>query len=218
MVMRKEGRKPKDAMIVDGFNMEKKGGLSKKGIREARMEKARLEREEKARRAHVDKLESDLAGLRKALGDAEAGIVPDIPDMSDYDLDAEMEDHDKNAFQMLKDMREIYRKVGGKAKLQRLMKEDKAFMYMVKELIKIETSLLAAKIKAKSEGFGGGQQTVFVVMKGLHDDPTQVDTMITVGNRQIDMGQIRNALNPASIKQEQRQEEAPKKIEGPETW
>lgn len=142
---KREGRKSKDAVIADGFNIEKIGGLSKK----------------------------DERVVEALVGDE----VDDI----------------KSANQMLQDMRWVYREVKGRRKLLGLIRsDDKQFVVMVKELMKIETALLSAKIRKEGDTGGVGNQNFFVVLKGL-DDSSVVKEVV---DKTIDMKQIENALNP----------------------
>jgi hypothetical protein len=164
---KREGRKPKDEVIADGFNTEKLGGLSK-------------------------------ADQRKV--DAVAG---------------DETDDTKSANQMLQDMRWVYREVQGRRKLLKLIKsDDKQFVLMVKELMKIETALLSAKIRKEGDIGGGNNQNFFVVLKGLDDDKKVVQVM----DKTIDMKQIENALNPNAeeyVPEEVNSRDAPEQLMKP---
>ena len=103
------------------------------------------------------------------------------------------EEDEQSAYQMLQDMRYVYRKVKGRKKLAALIAaDDKQFVFMVKELMKIEAQLMSAKIRAKEDLNGSAQQTVFVVLKGLEDGPKVLD----IGSGDIDHRQISAALTP----------------------
>lgn len=141
---KREGRKPKDAVVKDGFNEDKLGGLKK----------------------------GEIGKLKKKVGFED--------------------DTDDSAYAMLEDMRWVYKKVEGRKKLKKFVEaDDKNFVVMVKELMKIETSLLATKIRKGEEGAGGGQ-SVFVVLKGL-EDAAVVQGMM---DKDVDLRQIQHAINP----------------------
>ena len=109
-------------------------------------------------------------------------------------LQAEMdESNEKSANQMLADMRWVYRKLKGRKKLEELVKgDDKQFVFMIKELMKIESSLLTAQIRKEGDIQGGGQQNFFVVLKGLEDSQSVKGAV----DKTIDLNQIQDALNP----------------------
>ena len=95
---------------------------------------------------------------------------------------------------MLLDMRSVYKTVGGKAKLLKLIKEDdKLLIAMVKELLKIETSLLATEIRSKDSSLGNGNHVTFVILKGL--DTVESVTM----KSDIDLEQVADAINPSAV-------------------
>ena len=113
---------------------------------------------------------------------------------------AEMEEEysKKSANQMLNDMRWIYRAVDGRKKLKKLVQDDdKQFVIMVKELMKIEASLLTAQIRKDGEIGGVGPQNFFVVLKGLEEVSVK-----GVVDKTVDMKQIQEALNPNAQKYE----------------
>lgn len=124
-------------------------------------------------------------------------------------------DNEKSAIEMLQDMRWVYRQSGGRSKLKRLIKgDDKQFVFMVKELMKIEAALLAARIRKDGGGEGGGgRQNFFVILKGLEDDKVIMDSF----NSKLDMKQIESATNPDTEKyipdEEVNQRDAPEAIE-----
>jgi hypothetical protein len=100
---------------------------------------------------------------------------------------------DDEAYKLLKDMRWIYRTVGGRRKLKRLMKEDdKQFITMMKEMFKMESAIMASKLK-RGDGMGGGDPSYFVILKGLRDTPVTEQTADGVDTRQIE-----HAINPNS--------------------
>ncbi len=138
----------------------------------------------------------------------------DLPDISILDDIINSSDDDSTfAFQMLRDMRDAYKSVDGKKKLKELVANDKDFSSMVKELLKIESAILSAKMKEKDNGFGGGSAAVFVIIKGLEDEK-RVDNAIKLTDTGVDLEQVMNALNPNYEKPV----EAENKVEGPESW
>jgi len=102
--------------------------------------------------------------------------------------------NDDEAYKLLKDMRWIYRTMGGRRKMKKMMKEDdKQFIAMMKEMFKMESSIMAAKLK-KGDGFGGGDPSYFVILKGLYDTPQAG----TAEDSEVDSRQIERAINPNS--------------------
>jgi hypothetical protein len=105
---------------------------------------------------------------------------------------------DLSSYKMLQDMRWIYKTMSGRRKLKELMKsDDKQFVSMIKELIKMESALIAAKIKKDGSILGGnGEQSFFVILKGLHDTPSGV--AVPGESSGIDHHQLERAINPNS--------------------
>jgi len=170
------GRPTKDAPISDAFNPVKK--LARQDIAAFRRERDAALRKE--REAEV------LKSRKKAKADDE---TPD----SEKDLDDE-----KSAYQMLQDLRYGYRNsVGpggkkGKQRLVELMESDTEFKFVVKELMKIESALMAAKARKNEEPGGVGQQNFFVILKGLEDEKKFLGPV----DKTVDMKQISKAINP----------------------
>jgi len=159
--MAKEGPKGKGNEIKDGFNLDNIGGLTKREL-------AAVKRQAKLA---LKKEPDDEAGLLRAeLGEKEGD----------------------SAHNMLVDMRWAYKKVKGRKKLKELIEtDDKQFVVMVKELMRLESLVLAAKLRR--EGDGQGTQAVFVVLKGL--DQAEVGEESDV----IDVNQIRGAISPGGV-------------------
>lgn len=136
----------------------------------------------------------------------------DIPDIEDVDG---LLDGDSVSFQILKDMREAYISSNGKNKLKNMVKNDKDFAVVVKELLKVESALLSAKMKRDGDGDGrtGNSVAVFVIIKGLEDEQ-RVDKAIKLTDTGVDLEQVMNALDPNAEKKVEFEE----KMEGPETW
>jgi hypothetical protein len=171
------GRKQKDRVIKDGFNLNKKGGLTKREEAAAKRQ-IRLQREQeqflkKQKELEIAKLATKLA-LKQVEGTTPEDVVPDE------------EDDTRSSDQMLSDMRWVYKKVQGRRRLKELIEsDDKQFVFMVKELMKIE----AAKI-LKTKDDGSVNQTVFVVLKGLDEEKKyEVDD-------KIDMKQVQHVIQP----------------------
>jgi hypothetical protein len=185
----KEGRKSKDALIADEFNLHKKGGLSKAEQRAVRMQKAQ---DDLLKRKQAQ----ELLDIKKKLGKVEdrlEGVSPEEPEKEEPS-EAKDEDDAKSAYKMLQDMRWVYRNVSGRRKLKELVEgDDKQFVFMVKELMRIEAALLSAKIrKTGEEGDGKVNQNFFVVLKGLEEDKKVLDLV----SKDIDLKQISRATNP----------------------
>lgn len=64
---------------------------------------------------------------------------------------------------------------------------------MVKELMKIEASLMAAKVRKGEDLNQPDQRSFFVVLKGLEDEKKYLSSEM---DKTIDMGQIQKAINP----------------------
>jgi len=98
------------------------------------------------------------------------------------------------AYRMLQDMRWVYRMVNGREKLKKLMEsDDRQFVGMVRELLKIESAIMTTRIRAK-EGLIEGQKTVFVILKGLEDEK-KLGEVIDIDS-DVDSKQIAGILNP----------------------
>jgi hypothetical protein len=151
--------------------------------------------------ALMKKVEAENKAAKRALESAALRVElaneinpPEMPTSPNSPNDA---DDAKSAYQMLQDMRWVYRNVRGRKKLKDMVDaDDKQFLFMVKELMKIETSLLSAKIRTKEDNTVGGQQTVFVVLKGL-DAPMQkvVDMSVPVEERKY-IERAQRMVNP----------------------
>jgi hypothetical protein len=71
------------------------------------------------------------------------------------------------SWSMLEDMRYIYKKLGGRKKLEDFMRvNDKSFSLLLKELIKTEIAVALAQLKEKDDT---PEQPVVVIFKGLED-------------------------------------------------
>jgi hypothetical protein len=147
------GFKPKDHVITEGFNTEKKGGLT-------RAEIAKANRAAAAARGRATKEANSQATFDLGLEPGKDGKPKNAPSENVEDAST----------RMLNDMRHVYKKLDGRSKLEKLMKSDREFLFMIKELMKIESAQLTAKIRAKEEIGGKGDRMVFVVLKGLEDE------------------------------------------------
>ena len=210
---RREGGQPKDKVLMDGFNTKKRGNLSKELLRKAKLEKARQDAERNKQERELQELEAQVKAARNALGKSPKEATEPPPDHNEpSDLD---HDDAKSAYQMLQDMRWVYKNVKGRQRLKELCADDKQFLFMVKELMKIEAGLMSTKIKRNEDG-EGGQQTVFVVMRGLLDDPVaklnnakKEDEVVDV-----DFKQIEHVLNPGAGPYDE-PKEIEREVEGP---
>lgn len=219
---KREGGQPKDKVLMDGFNTKKRNNLSQSLLRKAKLEKARQDNEKRKAERDLQALEEQVKLARQAMGKKPKEKVED--DSESDSNPANPEDDVKSAYQMLQDMRWVYKNVKGRQRLKELCADDKQFLFMVKELMKIEAGLMSAKIKRNEDGEGGGQTTVFVVMKGLVDDipaaPKSKARVIDVGDndgdgdQEVDFKQIEHMLNPESPPYEEPKELEPM-VEGP---
>jgi hypothetical protein len=175
---KRPGRSPKDAVILNGFNQTKIYEADPATKREMLLEKRRL-----YRKAYRKAKKEDSGVKEKALG---VDVEED---------DAKDTDDEKSAYQMLQDMRWVYRTLKGRDKLKALVKgDDKQFVFMVKELMRIETALLSAKIRAKETPGDGGNRTVFVVLKGLEEEKPMMKLLSD--SKDVDMQQVARAIKP----------------------
>ena len=211
---RSGGRPPKSASITDNFNPTKLGAhATKKELlaakRAIKMETQRQEYERRKQQEELDKLAQTVKKERDKIGtpDEQAEDGEDEQDGNDglgesVPSKATSSDDEKSAQQMLQHLRYAYRNaVGptgkkGRSRLVELMETDSEFKFAVKELMKIESSLLAAKLrKADDGGQGGvGQQNFFVVLKGLEDEKKYLN--MGKVDKTVDMKQIQRAINP----------------------
>lgn len=127
------------------------------------------------KKVNEDEKENELTARRQALLDGDETGVDE-------------------AYRMLQDMRWVYRMVDGRDKLLKLIKDDdRQFVNMVRELLKIESAIMTTKIRAK-EGLAEGQKTVFVILKGLEDEK-KLGEVIDLTS-EVDTKQVAGVLNP----------------------
>lgn len=210
----KEGRKTKDAPISENFNTDKTIKLNRAALAAAKkeaMSNARKAKEDDAERKRLRKEKTALErkimreqlikmaqkGLEATEEEAEnerRELAKEAAEAAAKDGKKAVQEDEQSAYQMLLDMRYVYKKVDGRKKLKTLIaSDDKQFVFMVKELMKIEAQLMSAKIKAKEDLNGGTQQTVFVVLKGLEGMPKMLDV---TPEDDVDHRQIAAALTP----------------------
>lgn len=210
----KEGRKTKDALISENFNTNKTIKLNRAALAAAKkeaMSNARKAKEDDAERKRLRKEKTALErkimreqlikmaqkGLEATEEEAEnerRELAKEAAEAAAKDGKKAVQEDEQSAYQMLLDMRYVYKKVDGRKKLKTLIaSDDKQFVFMVKELMKIEAQLMSAKIRAKEDLNGGAQQTVFVVLKGLEGMPKMLDV---TPEDDVDHRQIAAALTP----------------------
>lgn len=210
----KEGRKTKDAPISENFNTDKTIKLNRAALAAAKkeaMSNARKAKEDDAERKRLRKEKTALErkimreqlikmaqkGLEATEEEAEnerRELAKEAAEAAAKEGKKAVQEDEQSAYQMLLDMRYVYKKVDGRKKLKTLIaSDDKQFVFMVKELMKIEAQLMSAKIRAKEDLNGGAQQTVFVVLKGLEDTPKMLDV---TPEDDVDHRQIAAALTP----------------------
>lgn len=209
--MPKEGRKTKDAPITENFNPDKTIKLNRAELAAAKRQAVRDNRQAKLDDEERRRLRKEKKAFEKQLLDEKLRELARVGlEATEEEKEAEKRElaleaagkgstdpeDEQSAYQMLQDMRYVYRKVKGRTKLRDLIaSDDKQFVFMVKELMKIEAQLMSAKIRAKEDLSGSAQQTVFVVLKGLEDDPRILDVS-PVEDTDIDQRQIAAALTP----------------------
>ena len=208
MTSKAGGRKTKDAAISDNFNLAKLDGMTQKELNKARRlamnERKKVEAENKKAAGELLKVSDQLAKIGKKVG-LDVGVEAVAPAASASDtqeLDEPSKDSDaQSAYQMLQNLRYAFKNaIGpsgkkGRQRLVELMGTDAEFKFFVKELTKIETSLLSAKIKKEGDENGrGGQQNFFVILKGLEEEKK----FVTAGSddKTVDIKQITRAINP----------------------
>lgn len=213
--MGKAGNNQKGQSISDGVNTKKKGGLSAARMKKLK-EGALLAKQKEAMDA-VNQMKTIAGSMGIKPDDLP---TPDIPNHSSPANDPDDSDDSKSAYQMLQDMRWVYRNVSGRKKLKTMMADDKQFQFLVKELMKIETSLMAAKVRAQGQRGGDGNSNgFFVILKGLEDDKAVIAQLAKQRgeSKTIDLAQIDHAMNPEAtfeFEEERKVEE----LEGPEGW
>jgi len=216
----KPGRRRKDEILVDGVNEKKRGGPTRADMKKVRA-KAKRDKETAARLKQeelMDRLQKRMSSLKVALNakDGLGDTVGGEAEVESFEDDLSRDKESKTAYQMLQDMRWVYRQLKGKEKLKTLMKgDDKLFVNMAKELMKIEAQMIAAKIRAKEDNPTGGQKTVFVVLKGLHDDITISAGVVQGG---VNLAQVQSAINPNAPPYEEERKELAPEIARPEDW
>ena len=162
--------KPKDAVIVDTVNPDKKGTLSV--------------RELKRRLKTLGPLLEEAQDKKEASGKNSKENSEDVLTENSWAY-------------MLKDMRKAYKEAGGKTKLLKLIKDDdKMLMAMVRELMKVEASLMATELRNKDNN-PGEKPVVFVILKGLHDEEALLKTK---EDDVVDLAQVNESLNPNATK------------------
>ena len=203
MTSAKGGRSRKDQGLVDGFNPQGSPMTARQILeakRAAKMQKIRDEQERIKKMEEVAKLK--IKKIKEGISVAEMEMVKAIdaipePEPQPAPIENIDGDDEKSAHRMLADMRWVYRKVHGRRKLKELVEsDDKQFVSMVKELMKIESALMTANIRKDGDvavGGGTGQQNFFVVLKGLEDDTKMVSAVL---DKTVDMKQITRAMNP----------------------
>lgn len=185
--MGRPGRKPKDKKITDKVNPRKKYSL--KELRELQKQKSLLDMVRA--KANEDK------NREKAISaTTEGGGEEDKKKKGRGKRPKNLEGNFN--YKMLSDMRWVYLQLGGKEELKKFVKGDpKAYELMVKEMMKMESALMAAKVRKEALNDGIVSGNVFVVLKGL-EDAERVNRIIPGANGEgtIDMRSIGSVLSP----------------------
>ena len=91
---------------------------------------------------------------------------------------------------MLKDMWKVYRMKGGLKHLKKIIGNDPvAFLDMTKDIMRLEATLSGRNKNNEP------QKTVFVILKGLHNEVAE-----TPAGEKVDLKQIGEAMDPLHIK------------------
>ena len=190
------GRPTKSAKIEDNFNVKKKRGYvpTRADLLQAKLQQQIKSDQKSITAKEIESLQAQLAEMKKVIG------IDDVSKSTPLESEDEMDtDGKKDVKQMLQDMRWVYREVKGRKKLKDLMADDKQFVNLAKELMRVETALLTAEIRTKQEGkSGNGRQSFFVVLKGLEEEKPLMNAMTSTSGV-IDYKQISNAINPQSM-------------------
>jgi hypothetical protein len=210
------GRPTKDAPITDSFNTSKLN-VKNKDIRAAkrqeRLAKMRVDQVKEKTGEMLDAAaqlaQEEIEKVKKQVG-IKSTKPTSLPDEEPDETPPDPDEDEKSAYKMLQDLRYAYRKAkgptgkSGKMRLLELMADDKEFKYMVKQLLSIESSLMAAKMRKGEEPGGVGQQNFFVILKGLEDEKKVMGGLV---DKAVDMKQIERAINPTDDGSWQQEEE-----------
>lgn len=230
------GRPTKDSPISDAFNQLKVGQtLTRKDIqtakRAAKMEKLQQDEEKRKQREELDRLKAKVEKIAEGVGDVPATPI-EPEEQEGVGVDSGSDDDEKSAYQMLQHLRYAYKNSRnsegkkGRQRLMSLMEADSEFKFFVKELMKIEAALLAAKLRKGEDESGNrvGNQNFFVVLKGLEDEKKYLTA--GVEDKTVDMKQIARAMNPdehsyepeEEVSQRDAPEQLQKSVENVEGW
>ena len=139
----------------------------------------------------IRKIKQEIDALATEIAKKEAATKDKAPK---EDEEEGVEDVGNAWAYMLKDMRSAYKSAGGRKKLLTLIKQDdKLLMAMVKELMKVEASLMATEMRNKN-GDMGEKPVTFVILKGLYTDK-EVEKLM---DDTVDVDQVTDAINPLS--------------------
>ncbi len=228
------GRPTKDAPISDAFNPVKLGPKPTKAElaqvrRAAKLAKKRITEVQQQNARELEKIEAKIDKTRIDLGIKESKPVNEI----DTTPEPTADEDEKAAHKMVQDLRYAYRNaVGptgkrGRSRLMEIFESDTEFKLGVKALLKIESDLMAAKIRKDSSGESQGgvaNQNFFVVLKGLEDGPKMIEGKT---DSTVDIKQIQRAMNPDMGEvyeaEEVNQRDAPEQLQkasgdGTENW
>ena len=171
----KTGRRSKDSPISDQFNENKVGNLSQKVLKKAKKVVESIEERDRRKAEEVSRKK-------------EKESATDERDLN----------HEKSAMQMLADMRWVYRQIAGRTKLKELCQSDSEFKFLVKELMRIESAILTAQIRKEGPDVSAGNQTTFVILKGLDDEKS----ILGITEETPESKQISILLNPDGTERE----------------
>ncbi len=223
------GENQKGQEIIDGFNRKKVG----RSVGSAKLRKLKREAEAAKLTAAV-RLQAEISELdrfrplspvvktevvEESAEAAEPGSSPAPVPATELVPEPVVDDIGFSS-KMWNDLRAAYMSVSGKKKLAEMMKDDRNFQLLFKELMKMEAVQLAAKMKRQEEGNNAG---FFVILKGLEDDATTIARLKAEREAKkgaIDLKQVGHILDPEAGKYEEVEEEQvkEKQLEGPASW
>jgi hypothetical protein len=222
----RSGPKYKGSVITDSVNVKKRGNLGRRGIAKVKRE-AEASLTSKIKELGMSMLEDRFDPPKpspKPSPDQPAEQPASSPAPSPTPSDNELEPDDPGfSSKMWSDLRAAYRSVSGKNKLITMMRDDKNFQMLFKELMKMEAVKLAAEMRSRDQG---NQAGFFVILKGLEDDVATIARLKAEREAKkgaIDLAQVSHMLDPEAGKYEAVEEEGDSgikeiQLEGPATW
>ena len=180
----KGGHDAKDKVLVDGFNPIKELTPAQQKVRANALNALAIAHKNTAERKRLAKEEAARRAAAVEAARAAGVYVDPMPEIAEEEILESV---------LFQDMRAIYKKLKGREKLEKWAKDDKNFMTLVKELMKQESAVLAAKIRKGEGEINGGSQSFFVVLKGLEEEKGLAEKF---DDKTVDMKQVKHVLEP----------------------